>query len=146
MQIKTHVLVALVSVSFLGGSMVSSALTQQQSPPVYHVNFMKTQPGKAGDYVRLEREIWKPIHQELVRTGRMHSWAVYAVEYPYGTAHEYDFVTIDAHASLADAHRSIDDVVGQVHPSLTFEEIDSQTEGTRSLVRGEVWRLLEQVP
>src|SRR5688500_17462018 len=127
MIIKTPVLVALVAGSFLGGSMVSTALTQQLPQPVYHVNFMKA--GKVGDYVRLERDIWMPIAQELVHTGRMHSWALYAVEYPYGTAREYDFVTIDAHASLADAHRSTTDIFEKVHPSLTPEVIDAQTEG-----------------
>jgi hypothetical protein len=126
--------------------MVSPALTQQQASPVYLVNFMKAQPGKVGDYLRLERDIYMPVHQELVRAGRMHSWAVYAVQYPYGTASEYDFVTIDAYASLADTDRPTDDIFRKVHPNLTLEQIDTQTEGARSLVRGEVWQLLAQVP
>jgi hypothetical protein len=146
MQIKTPVLLVLVAGSFLAGSMVSPALTQQQASPVYLVNFMKAQPGKVGDYLRLERDIYMPVHQELVRTGRMHSWAVYAVQYPYGDAREYDFVTIDAFDSLADADRPTDDIFRKVHPSLTPEQIDIQTEGARSLVRGEVWQLLAQVP
>ncbi len=146
MRVKTPALVALVAGSFLGGSVVSAARTQQQPPPVYFVNFMKVQPGKLADYIRLEQEVWKPVHQERVRAGQMHSWALYAVQYPYGAAREYDFVTIDVYASLADAERSIEDVLRKVHPNLAGDQIGTQTEGARSLVRGEVWQRVDQVP
>ena len=73
----------------------------------------------------------------------MRSWALYGVQYPFGTSLEYDFVTIDTYASLADAERDISPVFAKVHPSAPFSEIGSRTEAARSIVRGEVWSRLD---
>src|SRR5437660_579882 len=88
-----------------------------QPPSVYVINFMKANPAKVQEYLKLEQETWKPVHQERIRAGQMRSWALYNVQYPYGTSLEYDFVTIDTYASLADAERDISAIFAKVHPS-----------------------------
>src|SRR5437773_1615337 len=81
-----------------------------------------------------------------IRAGQMRSWALYNVQYPYGTSLEYDFVTIDTYASLADAERDISAIFAKVHPSAPLSDIGSRTEATRSLVRGEVWSRIDSAP
>src|SRR5207244_2584978 len=78
--------------------------------------------------------------------GQMRSWALYNVQYPYGTSLEYDFVTIDTYASLADAERDISAIFAKVHPSAPLSDIGSRTEAARSLVRGEVWSRIDSAP
>ena len=149
MRIGIPLFAAATVGAFLAGSLSSAASTQAQQPQrpsVYVVNFMKANPAKVEEYLKLERETWKPVHQERVRAGQMRSWALYNVQYPYGTSLEYDFVTIDTYASLADAERDINPVFAKVHPSAPLSDIGSRTEAARSLVRGEVWSRIDSAP
>src|SRR2546425_8053105 len=149
MRIGIPLLTTATAGAFLAGSLSSAAFTQAQQPQrpsVYVVNFMKANPAKVQEYLKLEQETWKPVHQERIRAGQMRSWALYNVQYPYGTSLEYDFVTIDTYASLADAERDISAVFAKVHPSAPLSDIGSRTEAARSLVRGEVWSRIDSAP
>ena len=58
-------LVVIVS-SFLAGTLVGTgrAQTSPRKPPKYiQVDSMKVQPANEDDYVKVEKEGWKPIHQ-----------------------------------------------------------------------------------
>ena len=149
MRIGIPLFAAATFGAFLAGSLSSAASSQAQQPQrpsVYIVNFIKANPAKYQEYLQLERETWKPVHQERIRAGQMRSWALYGVQYPFGTSLEYDFVTIDTYASLADAERDISPVFAKVHPSAPFSEIGSRTEAARSIVRGEVWSRIDSAP
>ena len=149
MRIGIPLFAAATVGAFLVGSLSSAASSQAQQPQrpsVYIVNFIKANPAKYQEYLQLERETWKPVHQERIRAGQMRSWALYGVQYPFGTSLEYDFVTIDTYASLADAERDISPVFAKVHPSVPFSEIGSRTEAARSIVRGEVWSRIDSAP
>ena len=76
----------------------------------------------------------------------MRSWALYGVQCPFGTSLEYDFVTIDTYATLADAERDISATFAKVHPSAPLSDIGSRTETARSIVRGEVWSRIDSAP
>src|SRR5438046_4478624 len=149
MRIGIPLFAAATAGAFLAGSLSSAASSQAQQPQrpsVYIVNFIKANPAKYQEYLQLERETWKPVHQERIRAGQMRSWALYGVQYPFGTSLEYDFVTIDTYASLADAERDISPVFPKDHPSAPFSEIGSRTEAARTLVRGEVRSRSDSAP
>jgi hypothetical protein len=66
----------------IGGQRSSTVLAQSQQakPPKYlEVDYMKVQPGKHSDYVRVEHEIWKPLHQERIGKGELRSWGLYGL-------------------------------------------------------------------
>ena len=141
---------AAAAVSFLAGTLTSAALSQgggraQPAPAVVSVAFMKVEPDRAGDYLRLEREIWMPIHRERIRRGQLRSWTLYEVQFPFGTETEYGFVTVNVHDSLADLERDLGDVFGRVHPTVPLDTLARRTYGARRLVRGEVWRRVEHL-
>lgn len=66
-----------------------------------NIGYHKPLPGKADDYVRMERENWKRIHQARVAAGLIRSWKMYAVQFPNGESQEYDYVTIIEYPSWA---------------------------------------------
>ena len=47
-------------VSFLAGTLVPVARTDTPSPKYFMVSYMKVNPGKDADYLKLEQETWKP--------------------------------------------------------------------------------------
>lgn len=147
MRLRVPLLVTIASISLIVGSIASIAYTQLQTPTptVYVVSFMKVEPAKIADYLRLEREIWKPIHQERIRSGRMKSWSLYRVRFPYGAKIDYNFVTVNGYASLEDNEKPLDDVFAKVHPSMTPEQIRKQSLDARTLQTGEAWDRLEHI-
>jgi hypothetical protein len=89
--------VVIVS-SFLAGTLVSTgrAQTSPRKPPKYiQVDYMKVQPGNEGDYMKVEQEGWKPIHQERIKQGKLHSWYFFGVDFPSGTETKYNYVTVN---------------------------------------------------
>ena len=58
------------------------------------IDYMKVKPGRAADYVRMEREVFRPVHQERVRLGNLEAWRLYQVQFPGGTEQEYGYVTM----------------------------------------------------
>ena len=77
---------------------------QAASPPARTVyvklDYMKVTPGKEGEYLRLEQQVWKPFHQERVKGKEMLGWRLYAVPYTADTHREYDYVTVNIYDNL----------------------------------------------
>lgn len=150
------ILLGTTVVSFVAGSLTSAAFVSGQGgsakgrpaqpppPAVVEVDFMKVPPGHDDEYVRVERELWKPLHQERVRRGQLLSWGLYARQYPGGDGAEYNYVTVNVYGSFADADRDLTDVFERVHPKMPLDTLIQRTEHARSLVRNEVWRRLDQ--
>jgi ABC-type antimicrobial peptide transport system permease subunit len=136
----------IAAVSFLAGSLVTAGNTQSQQPSlVVDVSFMKVEPGKEADYLKLERDLWKPVHQERIRSGHMKSWSLYQVEYPYGTEGPYDYVTLNTFSSIQDLEQNVGDMFRKVHPNIKIADVLGRTVGARRLARGELWRRIEHV-
>ncbi len=148
MQLRRLVLPALIPTAFLIGTFVSTGFTQQQPAPdplVVSVAFMKVDPTKHEEYRRLEREIWRPMHQERIRQGQMRSWTVYAVRFPSGTKRDYDYAVVNTYNSVADMERSIVDLIPKIHPNVSVAEISRRTGAARELVRGEMWYQIDHI-
>ncbi len=148
---RKHLIFAIVvAVSFLAGAVIPTALTQSGSSSSYVlVNYMKVDPAKESAYVQMEREVWKPIHQQRVKEGKMQSWALYAVRFPGGDNKEYTYLTVETYKSIQDAEGSLDDsaamasILKKVHPNKTLDQLFAQALSNRSLVRGEVLKRID---
>jgi hypothetical protein len=57
-----------------GGSQAPPAATAATQPTFLVVEFMKVAEGKEADWVKLERETWKPMHAIRVKDGGIQSW------------------------------------------------------------------------
>ena len=70
--------IAGCALSFVLGTIVPVTKTHAQSSAAtqtfYQISFMKTKPGQ--DALKMERELWKPIHTDRVNTGQINSWTV----------------------------------------------------------------------
>jgi L-rhamnose mutarotase len=120
----------------------------QSSVPTRYVllDYMKVPPGKEAEYVRLEREVWKPVHQERIKNKRMVAWELYAVRYTADTQRQYDYVTVNVYESLAatDDDTGLEAMFRRVHAGKDASRLLTQTGEARQVARAEVWRLLDQ--
>ena len=81
---------------------VAQPSTQPTNYRVLTLDYQKPAPGKTADYVKVERELWKPVHQDRVNKGKILSWKLYSVSWPNGEDQEYDYVTVTEFAHFAD--------------------------------------------
>lgn len=106
------------------------------------VDFMRSKPG--GNYVTVERELWKPIHQERVRSGAGAGWALYRLVMPGGTSYPYDYATVNAMSSLSGLTEPYpDELFKRVHPNVALTDIGTRTGASRDLTRAELWVLVD---
>jgi hypothetical protein len=136
--------------SFIAGTLVPTGRAQQgaQKPPKYiEVDYMKATPGHENEYVKLEQEQWKPIHQERIKQGKIRSWYFFGVRYPSGSESKYDFVTVntfDQFGQMENPYPDLDKLITKVHPGMNLDDFGSRTTKSRDLVRSEVWELIDQ--
>lgn len=142
---------AVVLALVTGGLLASPALAQEEaqdepSQVFAQVDYMKAKPDDAGEYLSLERELWKPIHQERAKDGKILGWNLYAVRYPAGTGHDYNYVTVTFYDSMADVESPEFETYAQrAHPDKAINVVSERTTDARKWVRSELWTRLDEV-
>ena len=102
------------------------------------VDYMRVPAGGSSDYVQLEKEVWKPMHQEWVKQGKMVGWYLYRIPYPGGTDAEYHYATVRVYDDLADIESpmsDMEDVFKKVHPGKDLDKLGKETMASRDLVK-----------
>ncbi len=117
----------------------AEALAQAPPSPFLRIDFMMS---TSDDYVSLESDIWKPIHQDEVNRGNMLAWNLFSVN--YGDRSEYDYVTVNVYADRAategDFEGWFDEAFARVHPDADAATALSKTSAARANVKSELWR------
>lgn len=105
---------------------------------------MKVKPGMDADYVKMEKEIFKPYHEELIKRGLMTHWGIwnswpqkegktrYAAMNGYGNVKQLTAPGIE----ISPAELNLD---------LTWEQVVELTQKTREMVSSELWELVDYV-
>lgn len=141
-----HLFAVALGLALLGVTTLAQPALAQDDVIIARVVYMKAEPADAGDYVTLEREIWKPIHQERANDGRLLGWDLYAVRYPEGTGHDYNYLTVEYYDTLADLDSlEYERYAERAHPDKDLNELVQQTYDARDLVRSEVWTRVDEV-
>ena len=127
----------------------ASAVNAQQAsqPPTQFVvlDYMKVAPGKAADYVRLEQQVFKPLHQQRVKNKEMVAWALYQVPFTADKHREYDYVTANVYDNIAATEATgMMAAFQRLHPGKAGTSLIAQTGAARTTVRSEIWQLLDQ--
>jgi hypothetical protein len=145
-QIRQLVVPALVPTAFLLGTLVNTGFTQQAAPTpaVVEVSCMKVDPLKVDDYLKMEHDLWKPVHQERIKQGYMRSWALYEVRYPAGSQRECDYRTVNTYNTLTDIDRPIAPVFTKVHPGVSIPDVVRRTIAGRDMRQAELWYQVDQ--
>jgi hypothetical protein len=117
-------------------------------PPRYaYIGYMQPEYSRVGRYVELERQYWKPVHQERVNRGILRSWALYRVRFPGGTNKPYSHLTVQLLDNFQDLENQYPDGIWEkVHPTVKQDEIDARTSAARKMVWTDLLELMEEVP
>jgi len=108
-----------------------------------HVRFMKPRDGKSAALASQERTVWKPYYEDAVRVGANTSWAFTALRFASELS-PYTRVWFSGMAKFNDTDGNTpQELVEKWEPK--FRALPPAVE-LRSVVRDELWRLLDQTP
>ncbi len=133
--------------AFVAGTLVPTASVQSAAAPkrFIQLQYMKVKPGQGAAYRQIERDLWRPVHQERVKRGLINSWAMYGVHLP-GAAADYDFVVLTEWPSFAGLENSqYAELFSEVQEMDDYEGVLQRTRSTRTLVKQDIWVLVDHV-
>ncbi len=106
-------------------------------------NKMKVKQGKDEAYTNLEDEIFKPMHQESISRDFRIGWSVW-VKWP-NPDNEFHYVTVDGYSTYGQWMTG-EDLLSEVHPDMSWEELGEKLNDAHKQVASEIWRLVDIIP
>ena len=118
-----------------------------EKPAAYmQVNYMKVEPLMRTEYEQLETEIWFPIHSEAIRSGHTAGWSLWSMLFPRGDGLPYQYLTLNAFSEYTYAFELDFSIpFSNIHPDKDYAETQAKTVQTRTIVRTELWDLIDYV-
>lgn len=149
MWIRKVAYAASLLAAYTIGTLTPLAITQttpRQGTSVkryMQVQYMKVKPGQTRSYQAVERDLWKPIHQERVNRGLINSWALYGVHLP-GQQVDYQYVILTefpSFSALEDA--KYPELFEEVQGRSDYEEVLRETEASRDRIGQDILVLVD---
>ncbi|MEO1260836.1 MAG: hypothetical protein AAFZ15_18705 [Bacteroidota bacterium] len=109
------------------------------------VNHMKVAEGNSSAYVKMENDIFKPIHQKRAENGTMAEWLLFQRVMPRGTDWDNNFITMDFYTNWNDIMNWDGELFQQVHPDINADQTWSKMSSLRELTRSETWKIVMTV-
>lgn len=123
-------------------------VSAQNAPPTkfVQIDFMKTKEGMNDEYLRVELEEWKPVHQALTDAGKRNGWSLWSQVFPGGTASSHNYVTGNIFSSYAQmGEGGFEEAFKKAHPGKNVDAALDRTFKSRDGVRSELWELIESL-
>ena len=110
------------------------------------VDYMKVKPGDHAEYLDVEQNIWKPLHEERIDRGILVGWLLYAVQFS-GSDDRYNYVVINLYDNADYLETPWEPGIPQkVHPKLSIDEISQRTQNSRETVKSELFYSVATAP
>lgn len=107
------------------------------------IDFMKVRPGMAAEYMKVEKDEWKGIHQHMADNGKAAGWSFWSLIFPGGTARTHEFATSTRLASYSQLGEiNYVTTFKAVYPSKDPQASFDRAEKARDLVRSELWEMI----
>lgn len=111
-------------------------------------NHMKVAGNKVSEYIAMESEMAKPIHQARAKAGGMNDWVMAQRVMPNGTEYPYNFITFDIYSDwsqMANTGDNITKAFATAHPGKDMNAAIEKMISLREIGRSEVWELVSFV-
>lgn len=107
-------------------------------------NYMMVNPGKGAEYLTLENDMARPLHEARIEDGRMHSWRTYSLMQPGGLSYKYNFATADHFTELNHIEFGFtNELIKSVMPGTNINEMFEAIFATRDIIKSETWQLVD---
>jgi len=109
---------------------------------------MRVPPGGAADYVNLETEVWKPMHEAAIAEGNLNAWGLLRRVLTGGSTSPYGYIALNMYESVEQMMGPgiTPEIVAAVHPDTEWSKIGDMTTAARDAVWYETRFRIAQVP
>lgn len=125
-------------------SLVTNLLSfaQQSSDHLYmKVDYFRATGPQMADYLEVEQEIWKPMHQERFNRGIILSWDFYAV-FAGDQADDYNYIAVNVFDDFDKIdYYDLSSIASEVYPDMDLGALMERTRASREVVRTEIWKV-----
>ena len=105
---------------------------------------MKVKPGTEGEYLKMEKEVFKPLHEEAIRLGQMSTWSVW-FKWPFEEG-DFQYAAVNGFEEFSQlANLNYADLFETVHPDMDLGELSYKIPEIRKNTGVQVWRLVDSV-
>jgi len=109
------------------------------------IGYMKVPPGTGGAYLRMEREVYKPIQLARIADHWIDNWGIHQLFLPGGTGREYNWAAVQVYSDFGkifggNSAENFEKAHSGIAPS-AFKAASS----LRDMVRVDLWVLIDQV-
>lgn len=105
------------------------------------VNRMKVKPGMEQAYLEAEGTYSKPLQEAKIEDGQMSHWSAWQA-WPYKKG-QIRFSTVDGYESLEQMEAGGEDLLGKVHPDMTWDDWAKKVSEHRTMASVELWELVD---
>jgi hypothetical protein len=124
-----------------------SANAQADKRQYVIIEYMKVKPAMRGNFLKLQKEIWKKVEQERVKQGKIKCWELYEVLYPSGSSAEYDYVMYHKVTGW-NAIEAIGEGNDEIFKKLLSKEqlaMMDKSDETEQMVKKEIWQVEDKI-
>lgn len=109
------------------------------------VDYMKVQPNNFADWMKMEREIYKPVHQARMEMGGVKGWVLATMVMPGGSSSPFNAMTVNIYKDWAQVGKPVNytDAFKKAFPDKDAAQLTSRTASLRDIVRSELFEVLE---
>ncbi len=110
-------------------------------------NYFSSPAGKTvDDHIKMEQDIWKPVHAARVKDGTMKGWFMLQMEWPFGASMPYNVMTVDVYSDMNQYLEPwFERYFQKVHPGKNIDELMTQTNAVEILQKGEVRKVIDRL-
>jgi hypothetical protein len=133
---------------FILGTLVSlprmHAQDSASNRTFYVIDYMKSRPGQ--DAFKMERDLWKPLHQSRLQNGEITSWAVMVPV--LAGPHNYDYITVTGYRSMAAYEQTETAMRTAMEKTWGKENVQgkmTQTDQARDMLGSEMYFLVDGI-
>lgn len=106
------------------------------------VDYMRTTSGKASEYIKAEKDWFKPVHADFVKQGKKEDWGLYSMEMPYSETVGYDFITANFFSNITQVSSgNYAETFKKLFPDKNMNDVWNSMLGLRKIIRSELWKL-----
>jgi len=121
----------------------TTAATDGEAAPALYlkVDYFKASSERIGEYLLVERELWKPIHEERLARGIILGWSLYSLFVGEPDA-PYNYIAVNVFDDFDKIdYLDLDEIVAAVYPEKDLGGFYQTTRKSREVVRTEIWKV-----
>lgn len=110
------------------------------------LDYMKVEQGKDNEYIDVETNVWKAVHQEFINAGSRVGWSLWGRNFPAGAGLDYQYVTVNYMSEWSKiGTANYTEAFNKAHAGKNTDDLFAKTNASRILVKSELWEVVDKV-